>query len=100
MKADRYKYGGCLDLAMSLLLVNSVGCNDLLDNLVAELEILLDRGAVLNLDPDDGSGDKERRSASCPLQTGVVSIKDPSSFHIYFLYFFSVHFIEYQVNLQ
>lgn len=97
MKADRYKYGGCLDLAMSLLLVNSVGCNDLLDNLVAELEILLDRGAVLNLDPDDGSGDKERRSASCPLQTGVVSIKDP---HVYFLYFFSVHFIEYQVNLQ
>lgn len=100
MKADRYKCGGCLDLAMSLLLVNSVGCNDLLNNLVAELEILLDRGAVLNLDPDDGSGDKERRSASCPLQTGVVSIKDPSSFHIYFLYFFSVHFIEYQVNLQ
>lgn len=52
---------------MSLLLVNSVGCNDLLDNLVAELEILLDRGAVLNLDPDDGSGDKERRSTGGPL---------------------------------
>lgn len=49
-----------LDLMMLLIEVGQhLGGRDVLDRLVAELEVLLDGDGVLDLEPDDGRGDEE-----------------------------------------
>lgn len=59
---------------MGLLLLDDVGRDNLLDGLVAELEVFLDRGGVLDLDPDDGSGDQERGGTGGPLTEKIQSL--------------------------
>ena len=56
-----------LDLAGGALLLDDGGRGDLLDGGVAELQVLLESGRVLDLDPDDGGGHDERRGADGPL---------------------------------
>ena len=52
---------------MDLLVLDSVGRRDLIDSLIAELQVLLKGGGVLDLEPDNRGGDQERRSAGSPL---------------------------------
>ena len=66
---------------MPLLLVEDIGSGNILDSLVRELEILLEGDGVLDLEPDDGSGQDDGGTEKTPLLRMSVSICLCSDMH-------------------
>ena len=56
------------ELLVTLLVMGEhLGRGDVLDRLVAELEILLQGNSVLDLEPDDGRGEEQSAAEETPL---------------------------------
>jgi len=56
-----------LDVDVLVVVGKHLGRSDVLDRLVAELEVLLEEDGVLDLEPDDGGGEEEGAAEETPL---------------------------------
>lgn len=58
-------------IALEVPLGEHVSCGNILHRLIAELEILLDRDGILDLEPDDRGGKEESTREKTPLEYSV-----------------------------